>query len=149
MLKRVFASILAMFMVLTLCTPTGSALTVKANDVETFGVITEPVTFTKTQSESFSKSYNNESATLYAKVKLTYTKQIIDGTTNYSNVSAKLINSSDGHFYTRPKGSLTITKYFSSGKVYVSGEVYIYYNNGASYQNVNIGTYAFNLTFTV
>lgn len=149
MFKKVFACILAMLMVFTLFTPTGGALTVKANDIETFGVITEPVTYNKTQSESFSKSYNNETATLYAKVKLTYTKQVIDGTTNYSNISAQLINSASGHFYTRPKGSLTITKYLSSGKIYVSGEVYIYYNNGASYQNVNIGTYAFNLTFNV
>ena len=58
MFKKVFALIMSMLMAITIFTPTIGATQIKANDVETYAVITDPVrrTFTGNQYENYSSS---------------------------------------------------------------------------------------------
>ena len=143
MLKKVFALIISTLMALTVSAPVG----IKANDVN--GFITEPVTRTLTGNQSENVSFNNESAVVQVTVQLTYTSQVIDGTTNYRSVSAAFVqNSAVGSFKVISAKAPEVILYTASKTAYVTGEAYILYNRG-DYVNYRVKTIAYSIKFNL
>lgn len=149
MFKKVFALIMSMLMAITIFTPTIGATQIKANDVETYAVITDPVRRTFTGNQYENVSFNGESQTVKVTVKLTYTTQVINGTTNYSSVSASFVqNTAVGSFKVTSAGTPNVTIYSASKTAYVTGEAYIIYNRG-DYVNYIVKTISYSIKFDI
>lgn len=148
MLKKVFASFLCMFMALGMM-PKG-VQNVRANEVQPY-VIVRDLPISEKQTQVYTATYNGETSNVSIDVTLDYVKHIVGNDVTYDSFHATLKESTPStpvtSFYVKAYGSPKLSVNIASKKVFVTGEVQIYYRRGTT--NVLVKTESYNLTYNL